>query len=158
MTKFGARCKRSAAFFTHRAPQLIRLPWHTRPSAHIPLNSGAPSACSAAHGWAVRTPVFKSIALRSLVTAPGRERRTRYCGVSGASAIDRSRLGGRWRGQAYEAIRRARRLQHPNGSRQLCRHDGRLPLDSGGCRSRYRRDMECTGVEPRQCLQPARVS
>ena len=41
VTKRGARCKRPAAFFTHRAPELRPLPQRTSAAAHVPLSRAA---------------------------------------------------------------------------------------------------------------------
>ena len=90
----------------------------------------------------------------------GRERRTRYRGVSLAGAMGRRRDGerrrGRSRGQPCEA--RCRRVGGGTctgaGSSGATTADGRA--DAGARRSRHRRRERCNGGEPMRCPWRAR--
>ena len=166
VTKRGARCKRRAAFFTHRAPEPVRGSVRYR-SARAPPHmfrraTGCRAHVPAAQRGAVRAPAFKAMALRSLVTASA--------GEDGAHVTAASAARMRWAECATANGAAGSRAKHAagRGDGSACTEAGSSvgtpavgSADAGRRRSRHRRGSECKGGEPiRRPMpaQPARTS
>ena len=156
VTKCGARCKRPAAFFTHRAPDPVRGSVRylgAQVFSHMFRRSvGRRTHVPVAQGRAVQALVFKAKALHSHVIASA--------GASNAHVTAASALRVRWAGGAtanggvdgaagsrakHAAGRGDGRACTGAGGRVATTADGRA--DAGARRSRRRRHERCNGGE-----------
>ena len=178
VTKCGARCKSTAAVFTHRAPGPVRGPVRYR-SARAPphmfrRSAGRRAHVPAAQGRSVKAPVFKAMVLRSPVTASAGEDSAHVTAASAArvrctegAAADGSTNGAAGSPRIASGAGSAKHAVGC-GDGSACMEAGSSvgtpaddSADAGRRRSRHRRGSGCKGGEPRRRpmpAQPARTS
>ena len=170
VTKRGARRKRPAAFFTHRAPEPVAGRFVTL--AHECCLTCSSEQSGAAHmfpqrrdGRCKRRCSRRWLSIHSLPRARERKAHT----LLRRQPRDGERWRGRSRGQPCEARCRTRRRSRLHGSRQSCRHDGgravRMPVrgeagtgDASGATAARRCDARGRRSRPGRARREAAAS